>query len=94
MDCRPPSPPSLKLPSRARACPQPSANQEGPLSTGGSVLAVGKDEVFGELSRVPENHQRLLPVSRVQSHPGSKEKTRPGVLEMWPRRAPWGKAAS
>ena len=40
--------PTPKLSSRARACPQPSANREGPLSTGGSVLAVGKDEVFPE----------------------------------------------
>jgi len=88
--CRPPSHPSLKLPSRARACPQLSANQEGPLSTGGSILAVGKDEVFGGMvqsSRKPPKAAPCAPVARDQSHQGSKEKTGPGVLGMRPGRA-------
>ena len=54
---------ALALSSRARSCPRLSTNQEGPLSPGGSSPGVGKDEVSGELSRVPGNHQRLLPVS-------------------------------
>lgn len=77
--CRAPSHASLGLSSRARACPQPSASQEGPSSTGASMLAAGKEDVFGELSRVRENHQRLLPVSPwLESSVTGAPKGRPG----------------
>lgn len=54
---------ALALSSRARSCPRLSTNKEGAFIPRVSSPGVGKDEVSRELSRVPENHQRLLPVS-------------------------------
>lgn len=60
----------LELTSRARSRPQLSTNQEGPLSTRGSIPGVGKNKILGEWSGVPGNHQELLPVSLWPESPG------------------------
>lgn len=52
----------------------------------GEASEVRKDEIFGELSRVPENQRRLLQCHHGQS-PGSRglqEDSGPGVLETQP----------